>query len=445
MRSASPRLRPAVSVVSGALLLAGFTASGPPPVSAGASRCWVDGQAECALAALEAVPASRERDLNRAVVHLYAGELARAEAELVELRRSQPRWTPALRWLARAQHQLGQAEALDTASILLGMPGADARDQLWAGGLFLEKGDLERARASFLDAVHGEDGLALAWLGLADVEARLGHAQAAREARDRAVVLLGGEPHSATPMAAAAAGPARLLTPAGLHSGERLQYRAKFLFFTLALITLETDGHVLHGGEAAQRLVLTAKSGSGIRFFHVDSRFESVLSESGAVLSHRHLASDSDAGEDAAGYDMDRATGRCTVRTVRDGLFAYDVLPLPPNAQDGISVLSVARALARTRGSADVPTAVDSTWKATQLRTLGVERIGWRGQAVQAVRVQSIGRYRGPAGLSGVIDIWVSDDERAVPYKVKMKIAVGSVTLELLPYESVARSADAAT
>jgi hypothetical protein len=55
---------------------------------------------------------------------------------------------------------------------------------------------------------------------------------------------------------------------------------------------------------------------------------------------------------------------------------------------------------------------------------------------VQTVRVQAEGHYRGPGGLSGAVDIWVSDDERAVPYRVRMKVAVGSVTLELLPDEA---------
>jgi hypothetical protein len=116
------------------------------------------------------------------------------------------------------------------------------------------------------------------------------------------------------------------------------------------------------------------------------------------------------------------------------------VLPLPANAQDGVSVLQIARALARARSSAVVPTAVDGLWWPTELRTLGVERIRWRGRDVPAVRMRSVGRYRGAGGMSGGVDIWMSDDERSVPYRVKMKVAVGSVTLELLPDEALVAS-----
>jgi hypothetical protein len=222
-------------------------------------------------------------------------------------------------------------------------------------------------------------------------------------------------------------------TPPGLHPGELLRYRVKYLLFNLATITLATGGPVEYRGHLAHQLVFSARSNDGIPFFHIDSHFESMVAEDGAVLGHRHVASDSDTGRDEAAYDMDRKAGRCTVRTVRDGLFGYEVLPLPENAQDGVSVLRVARALARVRGSAVVPTAVDAQWWPTELRTLGVERLRWQGREVSAVHMQSVGAYKGPGGLSGTIDFWMSDDERSVPYKARMKVAVGSVSLELLP------------
>ncbi len=121
------------------------------------------------------------------------------------------------------------------------------------------------------------------------------------------------------------------------------------------------------------------------------------------------------------------------MRTVRDGLLGYEILPRPRNAQDGVSVLLVARALARERRSTAVPTAVDAMWWTTRLWTLGPERIRWNDRDVRTVHVRSVGQYRGPGGLSGIVDLWVSDDERALPYRARMKVAVGSVELELMP------------
>jgi tetratricopeptide (TPR) repeat protein len=429
-------VREAAGVLAGALLLGGSAPAGRPPAApVSVVRCWIDGDTAGALAALEAAPPGRERDLNRAVARLYAGEGTSAETELVALRRREPRWTPAVRWLARAQRSLARPEVIGTVGALLAMDGANARDHLWAGGLFLERGDLERARSAFQRAVHNEDGLDLGWLELAETEARLGHAEAARAAGERAGPLR-ASPSSpdVRPVSASAAELTAL--PSLPLRREALRYRVKYLFFRIASLTLEADDPMPRAGSPAQRVVFTAKSNPGIFFFHIDSRFETEIGADGAVLTHRHVADDSDSGADAAGYETDREAGRLTVRSVRDGLFGYDVLPLPPNAQDGVSVLQLARALARTRGSAEVPTAVDLTWKTTRLRTVGTERIRWHGRDVQTVRIQTSGSYRGPGGLSGVVDIWISDDERALPCKARMKVAVGSVGLELLPEEA---------
>jgi hypothetical protein len=383
------------------------------PHAPSAADSWIDGEADAALRALETAPPTREVDLDRAVVQLYSGQSVQAAASLEELRRREGGWTPALRWLARAQAELGRPEAAASAQALLAKKDVEVLDQLWAGDVFLRLGRSQQAGAAYEAALRRSPGIELDW--------RRGVAQAPAATAD--APWLG-----------------RLLAASSLRGGERLRYTVKYLFLRLATVTLETGHPEFYAGVPARRLVFTAKLNDGVPFFHIDSRFESVVGEDGAVLAHRHVASDSDAGADQAGYDMDAGTGRCTVRTARDGVFGYHVLPLPANAQDGVSVLQIARALARARSSAVVPTAVDGLWWPTELRTLGVERIRWRGRDVPAVRMRSVGRYRGAGGMSGGVDIWMSDDERSVPYRVKMKVAVGSVTLELLPDEALVAS-----
>jgi len=44
-----------------------------------------------------------------------------------------------------------------------------------------------------------------------------------------------------------------------------------------------------------------------------------------------------------------------------------------------------------------------------------------------------MGSYKGPGGLSGLVTVWITDDERALPVRAKMKVSVGPVTLTLLP------------
>ena len=128
---------------------------------------------------------------------------------------------------------------------------------------------------------------------------------------------------------------------------------------------------------------------------------------------------------------MDPVTGQCVVRQVVEGLFGFDRLPLPPLPQDGVSVLQMARTLARSPARVSVLTAVDSTWKGTELRTVEPQRIRWAGRSVDAVLVEAVGHYKGPAGLSGLMRTWISRDARAIPYKASIKVALGWMVLDL--------------
>ena len=130
-------------------------------------------------------------------------------------------------------------------------------------------------------------------------------------------------------------------------------------------------------------------------------------------------------------YEMDYDRGVCVWRYAEDGLIGVERLPLVPMVQDGVSTLVLAREVARTGRPASVLTAISGTWKGTDMRAAGIERISWRGRQVEAIRVDIGMRYRGTAGLSGVSSTWYSTDSRTLPYRSQFKLPIGSVILEL--------------
>jgi len=436
------------------------------------ARAWLAGDGEQALREMQAAAAGgRDRvgELNQAVVLLYIGRSDDAERLLLELRARERRWTPGLRWLARAQKERGRAEAAETAAALVALRSAEARDHYWAARLFEESGDLPRARDGFARAVREEPDHYLGWLALGDAEAALGRREGARRAWTAARELYGGgdelfrlgrllwdersrdearslfrqtletqeaalyesriralDPEIASVARPDSPSPCSVAAP-----GEVLRYRARFLFFRLATLVLENGGAEVVQGQTACRLGFSVRSDPGTPFLRIDSRFESTVGRDGAVLRHRNFTDESRAPRRATSYEMDPVRRTCTVRQVTDGLFAFERLPMPLGAQDGISVIQLARAVARTGARVSVLTAVDGTWKGTQIRPLKTETIRWHGRHVPAVRVQIEGHYRGPAGLSGTITLWVSPDDRAVPYRARFKIGIGAVTLEL--------------
>jgi tetratricopeptide (TPR) repeat protein len=442
----------------------GSSDDAPPPEPG--VMAWLEGDAGRAADELSG-RTDRDGALNHAVALLYAGHASAAESELLALRAREPGFFPALRWLARAQAATGSPDRETTIEELLSHPEAGSRDFLRVGRLDLEAGRAERAAAELAAAVAREPELYLGWLWLGDAEERRGRWCEARTAWGRARDLhAGGDVLLRLGRACLREGRAEearaLLSDAldtregrGLEDrirrlspdlpprapeasyapvtrpGERLRYSARYLFFGFATLEIENRGYVEVRGRRAMRVVLSVRSKPGFPFLKIDSRFETYLGEDGSVLAHRNVSRDSTAVDHASAYDMDPATGECTARGIVGGLFDYDRLPLPPFAQDGVSVLLLARALARAPGALSVLTAVDGTWKGTTLSSGRTSRLGRQGRDIEVLQVDADGRYRGPAGQSGRIRSWCSRDERAVPYKAAIKVALGSVVLTL--------------
>ena len=216
-----------------------------------------------------------------------------------------------------------------------------------------------------------------------------------------------------------------------LPPGETLRYTARYLFFRFATVEIANLGFTEVNGRRAARVVFSVRSNPGFPLLTIDSRFESFITDDGSVVAHRSTSRDSTDARRSAAYDMDPATGRCVVRQVVEGLFSFDAFPLAPLAQDGVSVLQLARGLTGAADRVSVLTAVDSTWKGTELRAVKTERISWASHDVEATLVEAVGHYKGPAGLSGLVRTWISRDGRAVPYKAAIKVALGSVVLDL--------------
>jgi tetratricopeptide (TPR) repeat protein len=460
-------------------LLAALLAAGPAPLPAAPTTAaerspggepgvtaWLEGDAARAARELDG-RTDREGALNRGVALLYAGDIATAERELAALREREPRWTPALRWLARAREATAHPRLEETLQALIADGAADSRDFLWVGRLRLDRGEPDRARTTLREAVAREKDLYLGWLWLGDAEDATGHSEEAREAWLRARDLHAGgdilsrlgesslragrqaegrrwlEEALATPEGRLSEERIRRLVPGlpatpeardiapPLRPGEKLRYSARYLFFHFATIEVENQGFTEFRGRRVARLVFSVRSNPGFPLLRIDSRFESLIAENGSVLAHRSTSRDSTQARRAAAYDMDPASGHCVVRQVVEGLFGFDRSPLPPLDQDGVSVLQLARGLARSPGRVSVLTAVDSTWKGTELRTVTAERIRWAGRDVEAILVEAVGHYNGPAGLSGLVRTWISRDARAIPYKASIKVALGSVVLDL--------------
>ena len=419
---------------AGPSLLAALLAAGPLPTAAPAPAAraasatpagvaaWLEGDAAQAILDL-ATRTDREGVLNRAVARLYAGDAAAAEGELAALHAEgapldarrcggspgRKRRRPARSW--RTRSGLFWPPARPTAATSSGsadggwkraMPSRRARacarrwparrTSTWAGcGSAMRRGPWatprRRARrgsvrAPCTRAATSFSGSARA-ASARDARPKAGSGSRRRSpprkdavARRRSGAfspgsLLRPRPGTSRPRSARASGSS---TPPAISSSASPPSRSR------------TRASRRSTAAAWPGSVFSMRSNPGFPLLTIDSRFESFIAEDGSVLAHRSSSRDSTQARRAAAYDMDPATGQCVVRQVVEGLFGFDRFPLAPLGQDGVSVLQLARGLSRSPARVSVLTAVDSTWKGTELRTVAAERIRWAGREVEAFR-----------------------------------------------------------
>ena len=113
----------------------------------------------------------------------------------------------------------------------------------------------------------------------------------------------------------------------------------------------------------------------------------------------------------------------------------YDTLRLSYRRyQDGTSILYYARAHVHDRQGVRVPTLVRGKAGYTNFympceRT--TETIDAFPSPISVLQLEGLAEFEGIFGLTGEFIGWFTDDAAAVPIKAKMKVLLGSITLEL--------------
>jgi hypothetical protein len=113
----------------------------------------------------------------------------------------------------------------------------------------------------------------------------------------------------------------------------------------------------------------------------------------------------------------------------------FDTLWLSHNRiQDGTSILYYARSRIHDQRAVRVPTLVrgkagyTNFYFPSELSTVDIDAVGY---PVRVLEFEGLAEFEGIFGLTGEFTGWFSDDEAAVPIKAKMKVIVGSITIEL--------------
>ncbi|MEO8168189.1 MAG: DUF3108 domain-containing protein, partial [bacterium] len=113
----------------------------------------------------------------------------------------------------------------------------------------------------------------------------------------------------------------------------------------------------------------------------------------------------------------------------------YDTLKLSYSRfQDGTSILYFARAHAYDLKPTSVATLVRGKAGITNFYFPGertTETIDAVSHPIKVIQIEGKADFEGIFGLTGDFVGWFSDDAAAIPIKAKMKVILGSITLEL--------------
>jgi hypothetical protein len=225
-------------------------------------------------------------------------------------------------------------------------------------------------------------------------------------------------------------------TPGVFVSGERLEYKVKWLFFRLGTIVVSTDQ--LPGAAGIYRTSITLDSNPDLFFISIHNRYEALVNSRPVhCQAFRSLEID---GSDTlvTAYTFEKATRQVHMwqSLLPDSVLRQETKDSVDAFYDGASLFFFARTILHYDTSLTVPTLVEFDMFSTDLTTAGAAdpvEISTMEEPILTREISGRANFEGSTfgGFSGDFKGWFSDDEAAVPIRAEMSITLGTVNVEL--------------
>lgn len=249
-------------------------------------------------------------------------------------------------------------------------------------------------------------------------------------------VIQAGMPAEAPPPAASAAA-------GGVFTlNEELTYEVTYMSIPLGSIRILTTHQDGEGDRAMFTTKADVRSYSGVPFVRIREIDESTMNRA-AIPAAFQAREQMDEKWKVVNYTFDQQAHRLIAResfadsehgtTMEPG--KIDTFTIRKNCVDGLSLLYFARVNAlSSRGRAEVPTFLKGKEGTTIInfeRKVTEEEIDAVDYPVDVVEIGGEAQVSGILGMSGEYTGWFSNDMAGVPIKGKVKIFLGSITIEL--------------
>ena len=243
----------------------------------------------------------------------------------------------------------------------------------------------------------------------------------------------------------AASAPTRGYSSAPFRAGEKLRYKIKLGFIRLG--TMEVTQARAEGGQSSRYVVsITAKRARGVPFITMNWANRAWLDS--ADPSNRIFIHE-EAGDPPGRlvYRSDSSATRLSIEDRDARGYRRAHLDHPSPLFDSVGMFMLIRGLCESDSELDVPTIVAQQARNTHFRFTSETRemdVDGFPAPVRVRRFTARSDYdcQSCGGLNGDFQGWVTDDDAAIPVRIAMKIAVGSIKILL---ESVERPGAADT
>jgi Protein of unknown function (DUF3108) len=215
-----------------------------------------------------------------------------------------------------------------------------------------------------------------------------------------------------------------------VQAGERLTYELSWLNIlagTAVMEVTESSG----GGSSALKLVTTAQSSPKLtRFYPVDNRVESLVDPNSFQSEWMTFRRREGKRKNNFEYTFHHKEG--TVTAVKDGV--SETLPIPPGTLDAISCLYYVRSLLPLKPGSSQSLNVHHDKKNYKLdvRVEELETIDGPWGKMEAARLLVIMPFQGIFLNQGNIRVWLANDSRRIPLRMKAKVIIGSIVADLV-------------
>lgn len=223
--------------------------------------------------------------------------------------------------------------------------------------------------------------------------------------------------------------------PSFLFPGEDLTYRVSYLNITLGTIRTVTEQTTTLNGQKAYKVKVFIDSHPNIPFVSLHSVYESWM-DATATYSMQFIANtEVDKQWEVDKYLFDYSNKKLLMEKYRDSKIVKSRwFDIKKRYNDGSSLLFAARSLLYSKKSLRLPTVIMEDTVSTVVNFNGKQEpvsIDAVQYPIKSVYLNGEANWTGIYGLSGRFEGWFSDDEARIPVKAKMKVYVGSVTIEL--------------